>query len=198
MKRYKILAILVISALLVLFVLSSSGDGFLHRRKAPVSDEKDSFTKLRIGKFEEPVVAPDFTLKGLDGSQVTLRDLRGRVVFLNFWATWCPPCRLEMPSMERLYRRLKEKGLLMLAVDMQESEKLVAEFMRDFNLSFPALLDRDGSVTFLYGVRGIPSTYIIDRAGRVVGRAVGPRDWASQESMQLFQSLLKKAASLGP
>ena len=96
--------------------------------------------------------------------------------------------------MERLYKKLKDRGLVILAVDMQESEKLVKPFMRDFSLSFPALLDLDGDVSFLYGIRGLPSTYIIDREGKIIGKAVGPRDWSSQESIQLFQSLLKKSA----
>jgi peroxiredoxin len=86
----------------------------------------------------------------------------------------------------------------MLAVDMQESEKLVKAFISEFNLSFPALLDRGGDISFLYGVRGLPTTYIIDREGKIVGKAVGPRDWASQDALQLFQSLLKKTASVAP
>jgi len=190
MARYKILAIFVVAAVSTLLVLPTSGDGFFHRRKAPKPVKKDLYTRLRIQKFEEPLVAPDFTLKDLKGNQVTLKNLKGRVVFLNFWATWCPPCRVEMPSMERLYQELKDKGLVMLAVDMQESEKLVKEFFKEFNLSFTALLDLDGDISFLYGIRGIPTTYIIDREGKIFGKAVGPRDWSSQDSMQLFQSLL--------
>ena len=96
--------------------------------------------------------------------------------------------------MERLYKKLKDRGLVILAVDMQESEKLVKPFMRDFSLSFPALLDLDGDVSFLYGIRGLPSTYIIDREGKIIGKAVGPRDWSSQESIKLFKTLLKKTA----
>ena len=198
MARYKILAILVVVAVSTLLVLSTSGDGFFHRRKAPKPVKKDLYTRLRIQRFEEPLVAPDFTLKDIKGKQVTLKNLKGRVVFLNFWTTWCPPCRVEMPSMERLYQELKDKGLVMLAVDMQESEKLVKKFFKEFNLSFTALLDLDGDISFLYGIRGIPITYIIDREGKIIGKAVGPRDWSSQESVQLFQTLLKKTASVAP
>ena len=161
-----------------------------------MSGKNDLFTTLRIQKFEEPLVAPDFTLNDLKGNQVTLKNFKGRVVFLNFWATWCPPCRREMPAMEHLYKKLKDRGLVILAVDMQESEKLVKAFMSDFSLSFPALLDLDGDISFLYGIRGLPSTYIIDREGMIIGKAVGPRDWASQDALQLFQSLLKKTASV--
>ncbi len=194
MARYKMLAILIVAAVVMLLVLSTSGDGFFHRRKTPVSGKNDLFTILRIQKFEEPLVAPDFTLKDLKGNQVTLKNFKGRVVFLNFWATWCPPCRREMPSMERLYKQLKDRDFTMLAVDMQESEKPVKAFMSEFSLSFPALLDRNGDISSLYGIVGLPSTYIIDREGKIIGKAVGPRDWSSQESIRLFQSLLKKSA----
>jgi len=195
MARYKILTILVVVAVFMLLILATSGNVFFHRKKAPVSGNVDLFTRLHIQKFEnEEIPAPDFALKDLQGNQVVLRDLRGSVVFLNFWATWCPPCRVEMPSMERLYQQLKDKGLVMLAVDMQENEKLVKAFMGDFSLSFPALLDRDGDISFFYGVRGLPTTYIIDHEGRIIGKAVGPRDWASQDALQLFQSLLQKTA----
>ncbi len=193
MVRNKILAILFVATVIMLLALSTSGDGFFHRRKVPESDKMDLFTRLRIQKFEEPVVAPDFTLNDLKGNQITLKDHRGRIVFLNFWATWCPPCRREMPSMERLYKQLKDRGLVILAVDMQESEKLVKAFMSEFSLSFPALLDRNGDISSLYGIVGLPSTYIIDREGMIIGKAVGPRDWSSQESIRLFQSLLKKS-----
>ncbi len=194
MVRNKILAILFVAAVIMLLVLSTSGDGFFHRRKVPESDKMDLFTRLRVQKFEEPVVAPDFTLKDLKGTQVTLKNFKGRVVFLNFWATWCPPCRREMPSMERLNKQLKDRDFTMLAVDMQESEKQVRAFISEFSLSFPALLDLNGDISSLYGIVGLPTTYIIDREGKIIGKAVGPRDWSSQESKQLFQSLLKKSA----
>lgn len=194
MAWYKILAVLIVAAVFMPLVLSTSGDGFFHRRKSAEPYKKDLFARLRIQKFEEPVVAPDFTLNDLKGNQVTLKDHRGRIVFLNFWATWCPPCRREMPSMERLYKQLKDRDFTMLAVDMQESEKLVKAFISEFSLSFPALLDLNGDISSLYGIRGLPTTYIIDREGMIIGKAVGPIDWSSQESIQLFQSLLKKSA----
>ena len=199
MARYKILTILVGVAVFMLLILFTSDNVFFHRKKAPVSRNVDLFTILRIQKFEnEEIPAPDFALKDLQGNLVVLKDLRGRVVFLNFWATWCPPCRVEMPSMERLYQELKDRGFVMLAVDMQENEKLVEAFISSLSLSFPALLDLDGDISFLYGIRGLPTTYIIDREGKIIGKAVGPRNWSSQESLQLFQSLLKKTASVAP
>ena len=136
--------------------------------------------------------APDFRLPTPEGKAVALTELRGQVVFLNFWATWCPPCRVEMPSMERLYKEFKDQGLTILAIDMGESAKQVARFMRDFQLSFPALLDTDGNVSARYRVQGLPTTFLIDRGGRIAGAALGPRDWSSQEGKALIRSLLER------
>jgi len=134
--------------------------------------------------------APPLVLATMDGGSVDLEDLRGRVVVLDFWATWCPPCREEMPSMERLHQEFKDQGLAVLAVNIQESPKQVVRFMKDFRLSFPALLDSDMKVTGLYQVRGLPSTYLVDRNGRVVGQAVGARDWTSPAARALVRSVL--------
>lgn len=146
---------------------------------------------LRVAHPDTPGLAPDFRLATPDGRTIALGDLRGRLVFLNFWATWCPPCRVEMPSMERLHREFKDQGLVVLAVDLQESPRQVARFMRDFRLTFPALLDAEAEVAARYGVRGIPTTFLIDRQGRIVGSAVGPRDWAGAEARQLIRTLLE-------
>ena len=137
------------------------------------------------------VEAPDFTLAMPDGKQnLSLGSLRGKVVLLNFWATWCPPCREEMPSMERLHQEFRDQGLAVAAVDLQESPKQVARFMKDFRLSFPAVLDADGKVAARYQVRALPATFLVDRAGRVVAQALGARNWASPESKALIRSLL--------
>ncbi len=139
---------------------------------------------------KEEVEAPDFTLKDLTGRTVRLADFRGKVVFLNFFATWCVPCRAEMPAMERLHRNFKDKGLVILAVDIQESARTVRPFVRDLKLSFPALLDEDGSVAYMYAVRPVPATYLISRDGRIVWRAFGPREWDTADSRQYFSQLL--------
>lgn len=134
--------------------------------------------------------APEFSLASPEGKTIGLAQLRGKVVFLNFWATWCPPCRLEMPSMERLHQEFKDHGLAILAIDVGESRKQVARFMREFRLSFPALLDVNSEVSARYRVQGLPTTVLIDRRGRSVGAAVGARDWASPEGRALIRSLL--------
>ncbi|HIE26377.1 TPA: TlpA family protein disulfide reductase, partial [Candidatus Poribacteria bacterium] len=107
------------------------------------------------------------------------------------WATWCPPCRKEMPSMEKLYQKFKDRDFVMLAVDLKESREKVKKFMEDYKLNFPALLDSKGKVGNIYSVWSIPTTYLIGRSGRIIGKAVGARDWASEDAFNLIEELLK-------
>ena len=119
--------------------------------------------------------APDFTLDLLDGGQVTLSDLRGKAVLINFWATWCPPCRAEMPAIEAVYRSHKELGLEVLAVNTtnQDDQAAAAAFVEELELTFPVPLDRTGAVSASYNLRGLPSTYFIDRQGVIRSVVVG-------------------------
>jgi len=135
--------------------------------------------------------APDFVLRDLAGRTYRLSDLRGQVVFLNVWATWCPPCREEMPSMERLYRRLRGTDFHMLAVNVDEGgTDLVRQFVEQVGITFPVLLDPRGGVPQRYGVTGFPETFIIDRRGQVVHHTIGPEDWDSQAVSQYLARLL--------
>lgn len=109
--------------------------------------------------------APDFTLETHGGETVSLADLRGQVVLVNFWATWCPPCRAEMPAIQQVYEAYRDQGFTVLAVDVQENEAQVATFVRESGLSFPILFDRDGSVSARYQVRAMPSTFFVDQNG---------------------------------
>jgi peroxiredoxin len=145
---------------------------------------------LELQMASEEVEAPDFSLRDLGGKQVRLKDFRGKVVFLNFFATWCDPCRLEMPAMERLHRANKDKGLVVLAVDIRESARTVRGFIQELKLSFPTVLDEDGSVAYMYAVRPVPATYLIGRDGKILWRAFGAREWDSREAHQYFSSLL--------
>lgn len=139
---------------------------------------------------KEEVEAPDFSLPDLGGKKIRLKDFRGKVVFLNFFATWCVPCRLEMPAMERLYRTYKDRGLVVLAVDIRESAKTVRAFTQELKLSFPAVLDEDGSVAYTYSIRPVPATYLIGHDGKILWRAFGAREWDNGETRQYFSSLL--------
>jgi peroxiredoxin len=140
------------------------------------------------------VLAPEFALPDLEGKAQRLSDFRGHVVLLNFWATWCPPCRAEMPSMETLYQAYKEQGFVILAVSSDvQGAAVVQPFMAQYRLSFPSLLDTTGRVNGLYGVRSIPTSYLLDRHGRVVSREIGARNWANAEARALVASLLNES-----
>ncbi|MDR2484194.1 MAG: TlpA family protein disulfide reductase [Treponema sp.] len=150
-----------------------------------------AFSKAGIPVLRERSQSIDFSLPLLDGGALTLSSLKGKVVLLNFWATWCPPCRQEMPSMEALYRRFKDMGLAFLAVDIQESNRQVGGFMKDFGLTFPVALDASGSISNKYGIRGIPTTFVIDRDGGIIISAVGGRDWSNPAVVSAFEVLLQ-------
>ena len=148
---------------------------------------------LGILEFDEKVKAPNFMIKDLGGNTVSLEDYRGKIVFLNFWATWCPPCRAEMPSMEKLYAQFKNEDFAILAIDMREDAGKVRAFKEQFKLSFPMLLDSDGSVGAAYGIVSIPTTYLVDRNGYLLGGALGPRDWDGENAVALINQLLRNS-----
>jgi peroxiredoxin len=138
-----------------------------------------------------PKPAPDFAVADLAGRTVKLSSLRGKVVLVNVWTTWCAPCREEMPSMERLYGRLRGPDFELLAVSQDEDGKRVVEpFVRELRLSFPVLVDPEHQVGDRYGVWGYPETFLIDRNGYIVERVIGPRDWGSAESVAQLQALI--------
>jgi peroxiredoxin len=137
--------------------------------------------------------APVFTFPGLDGEMVSLTDYKGKVVFLNIWATWCPPCREEMPSMEKLYQQLKGEDFAILAVSIDASgAKAVGPFMKEYGLSFPALLDTGGTMQNLYGTTGLPESFIIGKEGRIEKIVIGPMDWSTPEVVRFFRNLLQR------
>lgn len=141
--------------------------------------------------------APEFRLLDMNGRPVALSDLKGKVVLLNFWATWCFPCRVEMPSMEVLYRSYRDKGLEILAVSVDEQGPAVTRpFQEDKGLTFPILHDRDYQVGLIYGARSLPMTYIIDRHGVIRQRVFGSREWDTPEARQGILDILEEAAQL--
>jgi peroxiredoxin len=119
--------------------------------------------------------APDFTLDLMSGGQIALSDFRGQAVMINIWASWCPPCREEMPAIQKVYENYKDQGLVVLAVNTtnQDTEAAAAAFVEEFGLTFPIPLDRDGTVSKRYQLRGLPSTYFVDRAGVIRSVVVG-------------------------
>ena len=121
--------------------------------------------------------APDFTLTALDGSQISLSDLKGQVVLVNIWATWCPPCRAEMPTIQTVYEQYRDQGFIVLAIDQDEDLRTVAGFMNENKLTFPALLDIGNRVGRTYQATSLPSSFFIDKRGviRTVYRGPMPR-----------------------
>jgi peroxiredoxin len=155
---------------------------------------KDSSFNLsgrpRLGKG---VAAPDFALPDLDGKTVNLADYKGKVVLLNIWATWCPPCVEEMPSMEKLHQELKDKDFEILAVSIDVSgAKAVIPFMKKHKLSFSVLTDTEGAIKSLYQTTGVPESFIIDKQGIIAEKVIGPRDWVAPSTIRSFQNLIQK------
>jgi len=141
-------------------------------------------------KLGEP--APNFQLRDMQGHLVALSDLRGKVVLLNFWATWCGPCRVEMPAMEQLYRTFSRKDFEILAVSTDaEGVSVTRPFQQKNHLTFPILHDADYRVGLAYGARSLPMTFMVDRQGVVRHQIFGARDWGAPEAQQLVQMLMK-------
>ena len=136
--------------------------------------------------------APAFTVRNLKGNRVQLADHKGKVVILNLWATWCGPCRVEMPGLENLYRRYRSEGLEILAVSLDKgSSDKVQIFADQYRLSFPVLLDSDGQVESRYHTLTIPTTYVIDKKGMVVAEVDGAKNWESEQTFEALEYLLK-------
>ena len=154
------------------------------------SELEEKLNRLGFQTPKEDLEAIGFSLEDLNGRETSLSAFDGRLVFLNFWATWCGPCRAEIPSMEQLYGELQDQGFTILAVNSQEPLEQVSAFVEESGMSFPVLLDTDGKVGAVYGVRAIPTTYIIGPQGAILGRMVGTRDWNSPEIISLVKELL--------
>ncbi|UCD33304.1 MAG: TlpA family protein disulfide reductase [Desulfobacterales bacterium] len=153
---------------------------------------KDSpFNPFGTPLLEKGVPAPNVSLPGLDGKNVSLADFKGKVVLLNIWATWCAPCVAEMPSMEKLYQELKGEDFELLAISVDESgAEAVKPFVEKYKLGFPVLLDTKGEIKDLYQATGIPESFIIDKNGMIVDKIIGPRDWATSEAIRYFRNII--------
>ena len=168
---------------------------FEHFLEAPISVEDVQTNKnYNQEKSEVGYLAPRFILKNLKGNHESLESYHGQVVVLNFWATWCAPCRVEMPSFEKLYRRYRSEGVVVLAVTLDKNAKpQIQSFVDQHGLSFPILLDYKGKAERLYPSMTVPFTYVIDRNGRIVTRVDGAKNWESEETFEAIEYLLKKS-----
>ncbi len=169
--------------ILVSFTLSFSSE----------KSREELFLKTGIQPIKGDTKAPNFYLEDLNGKKLELKNFTRKVIFLNFWATWCGPCKEEMPSMETLYQQFKEKDFVFLSISVDfEGKKAVKEFIQKNRYTFPVLLDPKCSVLDLYEVKRIPTSIIIDKNGKVIGRATGPKNWKSHEVTSLFDILIGK------
>lgn len=177
-RSWSVIILWTLPALVILAVLAY---GLLTRES-----EDTTLTAPRVGK---PLA--DFTLPDLQGRPMQLTALRGKVVFVNIWATWCPPCIEEMPTIQQLYERLHPRGLEVLAVSLDAlGAQVVTPFMQSRRLTFPALLDLKSSLQRLYHTTGVPESFIVDRQGLLVEKIVGPRDWVHPQMLATFERLL--------
>jgi peroxiredoxin len=133
---------------------------------------------------------PEFSLPTPEGKKLALRDFKGKLVFLNFWASWCVPCRDEMPAMERLYGEFRNKDFVILAVNVKDRRQDALAFIKELKLTYPVVFDPDGQVGLLYGAWGLPTTYLIGPGGEALARAWGPAEWYGPNARKLIQVLL--------
>ncbi len=135
--------------------------------------------------FAKGTEAPDFTAKTLNGDEITLSKLRGKVVVLNFWATWCPPCRSEMPLFQRVYKKYSDRGFEIIGVSTDASEGQVRKFVKEFGLTFPIIMDKQ-NLTAKFNVSGLPTSFLIDRDGRIIKVRLGEYTEIEKDLKKLF------------
>ena len=187
--------------ILLFIAMIISGSAAVSLFKADLSANTDSRGMDRLFSIVGVIKVPPakdpvkVNLKDVNGKNTSLSDFKGKIVFLNFWTTWCPTCRIEMPSMEKLHQKLKNKDFAMVTINLQESASQVKSFFKEFKLTFTALLDSTGEVGASFGIRSIPTTYILDKTGRIIGLVSGPREWDSKAAIALFENLIDNDAA---
>ena len=150
------------------------------------------FSISATAQVKEGEDAPNFTLKNLDGKEISLSEFRGKHVLVNFWATWCGPCKIEMPSLEALYEKFKDKNFALLAISNDMfGANIVKPFVKAHKINFTVLLDQRLKVSNAFGVVSLPTTFMIDPQGKIIGALFGAEDWATPDNILYFQELLK-------
>ncbi|MCG7871228.1 MAG: TlpA family protein disulfide reductase [Candidatus Thiodiazotropha lotti] len=152
-----------------------------------------SQTRVEAAEYRLAPVAPipalPFRLPNLDGEYKQLRDYRGQVVLVNFWASWCTPCRAELPSMNRAWDRLKSSGMAMLAINLGENREAVSAFLRDYPIDFEVLMDERGRISQRWRVKALPTTLVLNKRGLIIYQVVGEREWDQPALIELIESL---------
>jgi peroxiredoxin len=178
---------LIAAAILALLTTSTSGAADQKARPSA----SDAMKQLHLIRPPSPTPAPDFMATLEDGKTFQLSAQRGKVVFINFWATWCLPCRTEMPMMENLWRRHRARSFVMLAVSTDSTPSAVPPFIVQQGFTFPVTLDAGQELARAYGLRGLPMSVIVDPAGNVAAVAIGPRDWDGAAANALVEGLMR-------
>jgi len=153
-------------------------------------ETKKLIEKMGGGMPKKEIKLIDANITDLNGNKVKLSDFKDKVIFLNLWATWCPPCRAEMPSMEKLSEKFKDKNFVILAVSQGEDLNTVTNFLKKNKYSFKIFTDEKNEVAGSYGTGSIPTSYLIDKNGNMIAQFVGGRDWFSKEAVDLINALL--------
>ena len=199
--------------LALVLVVAAAGVGFLASAKPPAPETPSAPATARPGRAatvapstaaidvalrELDLVKPsrtkaaeDFTLPALGGGTFRLAEQRGKTVLVNFWATWCPPCLEEMPAMERLWRKHKDAGFVLVAVSVDTDPQKVVPFVAEHKLTFPIAFDTKMAVADKYGVRALPSSFILGREGELAALALGPRHWDNKASHRLIETMAR-------
>jgi DsbE subfamily thiol:disulfide oxidoreductase len=182
--------IVLFVSVLSLSLVYSSASHLLSSEEQPGSKAINYKLVPNLQEVKNHSLAPDFTLPDLGQEKVSLKDFRGKLLMLNFWASWCVSCREEMPAMERLYQRYKDQGFVILGVNIKDDKKSALSFVKELKITFPIVFDPKGEVGLLYGAWGIPTTYLIDAKGIALARAWGSADWYSPGARELTEKLL--------
>lgn len=178
-------ALLLIGSLAVPLAAQTEGDPDL-------SSELATLKNLGFHVFPQPVEIDPFTLPALTGGTLESKSLRGSIVLFNFWATWCPPCNREMPSIETLWNTLKGDGFAIVAISTGEKKKTVSDFIAKKGFTFPVYLDESSSMGRIYATQGIPTTYVLDKKGRVIAGIVGSTEYDNPELIKALKGMAAK------
>ncbi len=142
-----------------------------------------------LSLLTKKIKAPDFNLVDMNGVKHSLAEYKGKPIIINFWATWCPPCRRELPSMNKGWSKIKNSGINMLAINVGEDEDTIFNFMADYPIDFKVLLDLSGDIINKWPVNGLPTTFVVDKNGYIIYRAIGGRDWSSDKLLNKVRAL---------
>jgi peroxiredoxin len=179
------LAGIVIAIATILWAMETSG-----------AEVSELLQKLNLTPYGRSTIPPEFNGRRVSGGELSMASLHGKVVLLNFWATWCLECRPELPAFERLHREFSVQGLAVVGINAREGPATIREYAKELGLTFPLISDPRGKINSDYGVIGLPTTFLIARDGRAVALAIGPREWRASPARALMQVLLSEPVVL--